>query len=297
LNQFNWTYLADSGKRHHIGLLHGAQSGHLLVHCNSKIILIDFEVLEDAMYSIFIDDQLCEISIDRQGDQFFYGFEVNSKADTPRNRQIKKIEKKHMIQSVAFLGTLVLVILSVIFGVNRWSQRSNWEDISAKLKKIGQETSARVLIEDENKEAYSNYFFMVNGKAYSIKTNFPSEKEVILENGMPLEAGDEFVVTYVPNNPQLNKIDYNRPTEKQIETYRERTIAKYSVYHPQTALPYITCLVDVAFELRGISGLADLYFQKATTTENPRHNMDSFGRLTRDLPFQEKVKNKCDLLD
>ena len=246
-------------------------------------------------YSIFIDEQLCEITIDRQGDQFFYGFEVNSTADTPRNRQRKKIEKKHMIQSVAFLGTLVLLILSVVFGVNRWSQRSNWEDISAKLKKIGQETSARVLTADESQESFSNYFFMVNGKAYSIKTNFPTEKEVVLENGMPLEAGDEFIVTYVPNNPQLNKIDYNRPTEKQIQTYRERTIAKYLEYNPQKTTKYITCLVDVVFELKGISGLADLYFQKTSPTENPIHNTDTFGRLTRDVPFQEKVKNKCDL--
>lgn len=294
MNQFNWTYLADSGERHHIGLLHGAQSGHLLVHCNSKIILIDFEVLENSMYSLFIDDQLCEISIERKGDQFYYGFEINSKADTPRNRQRKKLKKKHMLQSMAFLGSLVLVILAAIIGVNRWSQQNEWQDISAKLKKMGQETSARVLMAKE--EDAANYFFMVDGKAYSIKTNFPTEKDIILENGMPLEPGDEFVVTYVPKNPKLNKIDYNRPTEKQIQAYRDRAITIYKEYHQNQSEPYIKCIIDVVYNTKGISGLADIYFQKSNSQENPHHNQDSYGRLTRDIPFQKMVKDKCNLL-
>ena len=296
LNQFNWTYLADSGKRHHIGLLHGAQSGHLLVHCNNNIILIDFEVLEDSKYSLFIDDQLCEISIERKGEQFYYGFEINSKADTPRNRQIKKLEKKHMIQSMVFLGSLVLIILVVIFGVTRWSQKNDWEDISFKLKKMGLETNARILMASEEKTTdFANYFFMVDGKPYSIKTNFPTEKVVVLENGMPLEPGDEFVVTYVPDNPRLNKIDYNRPTQKQIAIYQQRAIARHLELNPNMDPIDAKCFVNVAFEIKGIGGLADLYFQKASVEENPQHNSNSFGRLVRDIPFQKEIKEHCDL--
>ena len=76
MNRFNWTYVADKGVKHHVGLMHGAESGHLLVYCDAKIILIDFEILEDKKYSFFIDEQLCEISIEKIKGQFYYSFEV-----------------------------------------------------------------------------------------------------------------------------------------------------------------------------------------------------------------------------
>ena len=74
--------------------MHGAESGHLMVYCNTNIVLIDFEILQSKTYSFFIEDELCELSIERKDDQFFYGFEINKKADTPLNRQRRKIEKQ-----------------------------------------------------------------------------------------------------------------------------------------------------------------------------------------------------------
>ena len=293
MNQFNWTYLADNGKRHHVGLMHGAQSGHLLVHCNYKIILIDFQVLESATYSIFIDEQLCEISIERKDNQFFYGFEINSKADTPRNRQRKRIEKKHMLQSLAFLGSLMIVIFFTIWGLTRWNEKATWSNISTELQKTSREANARVLIAPEKEGTYANYFFIVDGQSYSIKTDFPVEREIILENGMPLEPGDEFVVSYVPDNPRLNKIDYNRPTEKQIGIYQERCLEKYLNLQPNGDSRYLQCLIKLAYEKKGVAGLADIYFQDAHPDVNPHHNTNSFGRLTRDDAFKKLVENRC----
>ncbi len=293
MNQFNWTYLADNGKQHHVGLMHGAESGHLVVHCNSKIILIDFKVLTNSTYSIFIDEQLCEISIERRGDDFFYGFKIDSKADTPRNRQRKRIEKKHMLQSMAFLGTLLLVVLAAIIGLNRLNEQEDWSNISAELKRMSQEAKARILVAPNEKENTANYFFIVDGQSYSTQINFSGQQEMILENGMPLEPGDEFIVSYVPDNPRLNKIDYNRPTQKQLNTYQERAIQKYLEFQPNSDATYVKCLVNIAFEQHGINGLADIYFQQANAEENPEHNANSFGRLTRAIPFQKMVENRC----
>ncbi|MEM9824435.1 MAG: hypothetical protein AAF985_25340, partial [Bacteroidota bacterium] len=284
---------ADNGKRHHVGLMHGAQSGHLLVHCNSKIILIDFHVLESNTYSIFIDDQLCEISIERRGNQFFYGFEVNSTADTPRNRQRKKIEKKHMMQSLAFVGTLLIAIIVTIWALTRWNESENWSNTSAELKKKSQEANARVLISDEKKGAFANYFFIVDGKSYHTLTTFPVEQNTVLENGMPLEPGDEFIVSYIPGNPRVNKIDYNRPTVKQVQIYQRRCYRKYLQSQPSIDTTLAKCLINVAYEQNGISGLADIYFQQASPEENPHHNVNSFGRLTRAIPFKKMVEDRC----
>ena len=52
--------------------------------------MLDFRVLKSKEYSFFIDDELCELTIEKKGDHFFYSFEFNRKADTPLNRAIKK---------------------------------------------------------------------------------------------------------------------------------------------------------------------------------------------------------------
>ena len=62
--QMNWIYLDDRGGRHSIGLYHGDRSGHMLIHCNRKIIQIDFSVKETKTYSFFVEDEFCEMIVD-----------------------------------------------------------------------------------------------------------------------------------------------------------------------------------------------------------------------------------------
>ena len=92
MSQFNWTYLAPSGKKHHVGLFHGENTGHVMIYCNSKVVLVDFKVRETKSYSIFIEEELCEIGIERKADRFVYGFDINKEADTPLNRKRKAID-------------------------------------------------------------------------------------------------------------------------------------------------------------------------------------------------------------
>ncbi len=291
MNRFNWTYLADFGKKHHVGLMHGAESGHLLIYCDSKIILIDFKVLDDKTYTFFIDDQLCEIAIERKNGQFYYGFEINKKADTPRNRLRKKIEKRHLKQSLLFLASIILIISTfTYFMVNKGQETSVADYHQSILRNNGKEGEARIM---KVSSSEITYFYIVNGQSYSAETKSKDPSIVVLENGMPMEEGDEFVVTYATNNPNLNKIDYNRPTKKQINRYRERAINQHLSLNPQTDSIRAICLVDLAYETKGVQGLADIYFQKADPKENPRNNKNTYGRLVRDVPFQNKISERC----
>jgi len=153
VNQLSWTYLADNGKQHFVGLAHGAETGHLVVHCNSKVVLIDFKVFDNASYSIFIDEQLCEISIEKQGNEYSYGFEIDNQADTPRNRARKKLEKQHLLQSIAFLGTLALVVSIAIFAISRWTSHHDQKNISAKLQRFDQ------VYQKRNMEGIAHLYF------------------------------------------------------------------------------------------------------------------------------------------
>ncbi|MEZ4934824.1 MAG: hypothetical protein R2788_22175 [Saprospiraceae bacterium] len=47
---------------------------------------------------------------------------------------------------------------------------------------------------------------------FSSKPTLQSTPLVLLKNGMPLESGDEFVVLYVPSNPSVMRIDFDRPS-------------------------------------------------------------------------------------
>ncbi len=102
-----------------MGLYHGTQSGHLLVYCNSKVVLIDFKVRESKTYSMFLDDELLELKLDRRKDKFFYSFQINKEADTPRNRQRIENERRDVRRAMILLaGFLLLVTLSVL--LVRW---------------------------------------------------------------------------------------------------------------------------------------------------------------------------------
>jgi hypothetical protein len=81
-----WRFNNDLGQPYLIGLFHGDKDGHLVVHCNSKIVLIDFNVHDSKDYSFFIEEELCEIKLERQEVGFGYSCQINFEVDTPKNR-------------------------------------------------------------------------------------------------------------------------------------------------------------------------------------------------------------------
>lgn len=115
--QQNWHLQSGWGQRHLLGLYHGTDSGHLVVHLNNKVLLIDFNVLETKMYSFFIDQDLYELQIKRSGQDFSYDLQVNTEVDTPKNnerKQAQKTETRNQLLVVAF--TIVLfAILIIVF--------------------------------------------------------------------------------------------------------------------------------------------------------------------------------------
>lgn len=294
MNQISWTYLADNGRQHHVGLAHGAESGHLLVHCNSKVILIDFKVLESANYSVFIDEQLCEIAIDKkQEGQYAYSFKVNNQADTPRNRARKKKEKRHLLQSLAFLATLVLVIGITLFGITKWNEANDRQHLAAKLQSSGLEVSARILRSENKAVKFASYFFIVNGKSYATAITYATDQSEILPTGLPLETGDEFMVTYVAHNPALNEIHYDRPTAFQFKRYRERIIPKLTTAFPDKTETEANCLFDATLASKGMDGLANLYFLSTSKSDNHRNNQFTFQKMMEDATFKSKIERLC----
>ena len=114
MSQFTWTYIGDDGARHRVGLFHGDSTGHLMIYCNTRIVVIDFGVTTSKNYSFFIDDELCDIAVEENDGKFSYGFKVDEVTDTPRNRGRRKMirsEHRHiLVFFIIFLSLLSAVL-------------------------------------------------------------------------------------------------------------------------------------------------------------------------------------------
>jgi len=285
MNRFNWTYVDSRGHQNRIGLMHGAQSGHLLIYCNTKIILIDFKVLQSKTYSVFIEDELCEISIERKENKFYYGFDINKKADTPLNRSRKETDKKHLFQSLLFVGAFFSCIaLVVYFFFNGVPKKSTPIDIN-----YTDTTFAKIFLIDKD---YIKYSFIAKDQTYSFPQNI-NQKEIFPLSAFPLQNGDEFQVTYDANNPKRNKLLLENPTNRQLEKYASEAAKIEAATHYTIDVKKANCRIEIAYELEGIKGLAKFYNQNKSSQENPLFNELTYKKLTRDIPFQQKAEENC----
>lgn len=292
MNHYNWTYVAGGGRNIPVGLYHSSKKGHLMIYVGKKITTIDFHVLDSKDYSFFIDNELCWIKLKRKGDEMYYYFEIDRKADTPMNRARWAMEKKFLKQLVIGLAFFAIVVTTFTFYLKSQKQ-PHYTRIDDLLENGAVESVAKVVVEEGSGQPQISYHFIAKNEAISSKTDYQNEPFVMLVNGMPLESGDEFVVKYSPSNPAVNRIDFKRPTKEQIQAYIERAAAAHLNIHPNEAPHLVACMVAAAYEIEGIGGLADFYFQNTPPKENPNHNTLSYSRLVRSLPFQKKIEKDC----
>jgi hypothetical protein len=292
LNHYTWTYVAGEGRNYNVGLFHGSKTGHVLIYVGAKIVTIDFGVLDSKEYTLFIEDELCHIKLERRGSEMYYFFEIDKKADTPRNRARNAMERKFAKQLFIALGFFVAIIAAFVIW-NPFDRGTSPSKAEQLLLKQGRETVGKVLIKPGAAQPEISYQFVANNQGHSANANLQSAPLVLLKNGMPLEAGDEFVVRYVPSRPEISRIMFSRPTEQQVKTYLQRAVEKHLKIHPDEAPSIVACMVNVAYQLNGVEGIADFYFQDAQPEANPDHNQNTYLRLTRDLPFQKKVEKDC----
>ncbi len=277
MGQYTWQYV-ETQQPQVVTLYHGDTTGHVLITLNNKILVIDFKVRETKSYSFFIDEELCEVNIKRINDSFNYTFEINKTVQTPLNERRKKTEKKHLWQTVGFFGLILLITVSIGVGLH-WNK-----DQKMKISYYGGEAAAILtLSEDENK-----YVYEIDGLFY--ENELLELPEFI--NDFPLETNDEFMIRYSKYKPDKHQFSFEKPTEKQIQKYKERAIEKELKLSPKKSRLQATCLVEIAFEMKGISAVADFYFQDKSEKENSKYNENTYKRLIRSVDFK-KYTQKC----
>jgi hypothetical protein len=288
-----WTLVTDEGNPQKIGLLHGEKTGHLLIYCNKKILSVDFKVRDSKVYSFFVNDELCEIHLIQKGEKMFYEFKINKEADTPRNRVRKKMEKKYWGQTLLFFGGMLILLVGFLMGMKYYTSNNIEQNLEATLVSKGIETVGTVMFDGSLNDSKISYLYIAENISHSSKLNPEHLAKKVSKPFIPLSSGDEFLVEYAPSNPKLSKIFFDKPTQKQINLYYDRVVKQHQRLNPTLATSLAKCQVKIAFELKGVNGLADFYHQKSSPENNPKNNQNTYLKLIRDLPFQKKVENEC----
>lgn len=117
MKQRNWYYYDANRIKHIIGFMHGQESGHVLVHINSKITIIDFNVLEPKTFSFYINKELLQIIIDKEGKEFKYELKIDEKASQEINAAKDKETKLYRTQTILFVLAFIIVIGLAIYWI------------------------------------------------------------------------------------------------------------------------------------------------------------------------------------
>lgn len=307
--QINWVFLDDFGGRHRVGLYHGDRSGHVMIHCNLRVIQIDFSVKDSKMYSFFIEDELCEIILEKKNGVFGYEFRVNKKVDTPRNK-LRRVEEGKTRVKMGYLVAGVVVVLAIAFFGLRWfgqeqeSKRMASTSLFSKFSKEnmrrlaadGKRTVARFhLSQTENTGEQKLTYALLALDSLMEQGELQVEKTdpIVLPNGFPFSEGDEFEAIYLPSDPQVHRVDFFQPTRKTTTQYLQLATRAEQENHPEHSAEKNVCRVLATAERSGWVSLAQFIFQEKTKAENGRYNAQSYARLLSDPELGKALEERC----
>ena len=119
--QHAWSITGPQGNVYNLGLFHGETTHHVVVHCNNSIVVIDFGVKESKTYTLFLDQELCEVTIDHTGgESFAYDCKINHEAETPLNQQRKQLradeERAERVRLIAAGAVGLVMVLAFLLG-------------------------------------------------------------------------------------------------------------------------------------------------------------------------------------
>lgn len=294
MNQFTWTFVDDFGTQNVVGVAHGAKTGHLVVYVNTKIVLIDFKVFASNDYSFFIGDELVNLSIRAKGkNEYAYGCEIDKKTNTPRNQQRKKREKQYWKQTLMFIGGLVSLVLLCSFGaIYLEIQRDAYPTDEELLANAKGKSVVKIFIDEE--EQVLQHVFIAKNRSFSKEIELTNQNApILLKNGMPLVSGDEFKIKYVPVNPRIYHVDYTNLTAQQLQKYLKRALEKQMSLNDQHSEEYYRCFIQLAYELEGVTALANILHQDIAEKTNQQFNEVTYKRLIRSVAFQNELKKRC----
>ena len=278
------------GHRTKIVMLHDTNSGNFLISCGKTVALAEFNVFDNKSFSFFFNEELLRINIVKEGNQFTYTFETDKEVDTPFNRErtIQKEKKRKrnylgLVMGFIFVIASGLLIIGIIFLHQNHLKKKRHAD--------GVFTTGTILV---SKTPYSfafSYVYGAKGRTFFKNIEYYETANPISPNGLPLYKSDEFNVLYARNSPNNHEIQYDNPTKNQLVVYQNRIENIHLKSNPSISdTLYCNCLVQSAYDLKGLNGYADFTFQKMAPSLNKQHNVKTYLEFINTAAYREKAK-------
>jgi hypothetical protein len=281
--QLQWTIISNRGQRYRLGLYHGDHSGHLMVHCNSRVMIVDFGIRDSKTYTFFIDEQLYELRLRRENGRFSYACVLNEEAETPLNQAMKASDRRDWWRVLLLALGFIAVISTVVILIQRErpSEREAYQErLAAGEGAAGELRLARGV------NGQWRYSFLAGSR---IQEGRLAPADTLMPYGFPLLAGDDLTLRYLPRAPRHFIILWDQPSAAQLERYAALAAGQHHALHPELAERQVRCQVQLAYELQGLAGLAAIYQQAVPPDSFPDHNRHSYLRLVRSPEWQRAV--------
>ena len=134
MNQYQWTFLDNRRARHTLGIAHGPESGHLVVHCDHRVVLVEFSVLEPKEFSFFVEDELCRLRIDgTAAEGFTYSFHIDTEVDTEVNRARRVTRERDRRRTRWWAAAALALCVAFVGGISYWGVTAKAERLPVRL--------------------------------------------------------------------------------------------------------------------------------------------------------------------
>jgi hypothetical protein len=190
-----------------------------------------------------------------------------------------------------FLSPILITLL--IFKGNEWYNKYQLSYHGAETMatiKIVSFIGVRDPVEIENVA----FEFNTGDSIYTGYTNATTNNNyVIAGNGLPLSVGDEYLIRFVKYNPDIYKIDYDKPSARTMLNYIKTAseilfrLNYFSYNKNQQSCCF--CLSKNIFHKYGFDGLAKILFHNEAIVENLNHNSITFNNLMRNKEVKKIV--------
>lgn len=283
--RFKWIYLEGEGVQHHVELFHGRRNGHVLLTCNGKVILTDFDVRQSKSYTFFINEEMCKVHLKQKGIKFKYSFEIDRKVDTPLNRIRKERSRKYNFYiALMFILVVLTAFWSISFG-----------------KKMELE-SKRIAFDSAPKTGITNKIYgklLEIEEGYAIQTLLPNNESVIKPlsgfygfNGWPLQDGQAYEVKLEGNS--IIEILWNKPDEQTLNEFRNKVLQDI---HLDSFNEYgytdVSCIIKIIEQQSTAFGLACMYYAKTSPDINAFANEVFFERIMKSREMKANYDYVC----
>lgn len=309
MHQESWIYRGKL-KRHLLQLSHDFSNDYLILNLDGVSLVEDRLKKKDKekVFNVFIDQELCEIKVIREGKNFKYEFVPHVYSTSKVGKTRKKAAKRELISVNTGVVILAVTLLSGLIYFLFFSNHSKpalslgglttvatISEINANQKHVLKDESGKTKLLTGN----IRYKFEVGKEEY--KGDAFLYKKIdhyfLASTGLPIQTGDEFMVLYDKDNPLNNKILFDHPSERKLKQYdlmgRESCLKNLPSNIPKEKdLQYCECLKAYFFQQYNLTGLAHLIHQGKRKTSFADFNEETYQKFMG-KERQQKIQKNC----